>query len=120
MRKDIYDGDAPSWRWTNREPTLKLLLTTTKDLRFSSDFAIWNDGFLVTGPLEISFLVNGRPLDTVRYTTSGAKHFEKPVSPNWLSIDSETLIAMSVDKLYVAPRDGTHFGVILVRMGFIQ
>jgi hypothetical protein len=33
-------------------------------------------------------------------------------------VDADTTIGMSVDKLYVAPRDGVKFGVILLRMGF--
>jgi len=66
------------------------------------------------------FLVNGKLLDKIRYETPGTKHFEKAVPPDWLSADADTTIGMSVDKLYVAPKDGVRFGVILVRMGFKQ
>ena len=48
--------------------------------------------------------MNGRPLDKVRYTRPGVKHFEKPVPSDWLSADAETTVAMSVDKLYIAPQ----------------
>jgi hypothetical protein len=117
--KDIYGANGgTSWRWTKQEPTVKLLLLSTENLKFSADFALWDDSFKITGPLEISFLVNGRELDKMRYDSPGVKHFEKPVSPDWLSVDGDTTIAMSVDKLYVAPRDGAQFGVILTRMGF--
>jgi hypothetical protein len=62
--------------------------------------------------------VNGRPLDKIRYATPGLKQFEKPVPPDWLAADADTTLAMSVDKLYVAPKDGVKFGVILQRIGF--
>jgi hypothetical protein len=118
--KDIYGAANPSWRWTSQNPTVKLLLFSTENLKFNADFAIWDDGFKTTGPLEIAYLVNGKLLDTVRYTTSGVKHFEKPVPSDWLSVDADTAVGMSINKLYVAPRDGVKFGVILTRLGFKQ
>ena len=115
--KDIYGGTGIPWRWTKKEPTVRVPLLSTENLKFSTDFAIWNDGFKVTGPIEISFLVNGKLLDKVRYTTPGDKHFEKPVHSDWLAGKSEASVALSVDKLYTAPRDGAQFGVILTRVG---
>jgi hypothetical protein len=118
--KDIYPANNPSWRWTSQNPSVQLLVLSTENLRFIADFAIWDDGFKTTGPLEIAYLVNGKVLERVRYTTPGVKHFEAPVSPDWVAVDSDTSIGMSVDKVYVAPKDGVKFGVILVRIGFKQ
>ncbi len=118
--KDIYGQANPAWRWTSQNPTVRLLLLSTDGLTFHADFAIWEDSFKITGPLEITYLVNGRLLDKVRYDTPGLKHFDKPVPSDWLAVDSDTVVGMSVDKLYVSPRDHGKFGVILVRMGFKQ
>jgi hypothetical protein len=115
--KDIYDRSDPSWRWTSQNPTVQMLVLSTEKLKFHADFAIWDDSFKVTGPVEITFLVNDRPLDKVRYTTPGVKQFEKPVPFDWLSADAPTTAGLSIDKIYVAPMDGKKFGVILVRMG---
>jgi hypothetical protein len=115
--KDIYGPSDAPWRWSAQNPTVQMLVISTDNLKFQADFAIWDDSFKVTGPLEVAFLVNGRLLDKVRYATPGGKHFEKPVPPDWLSVDADTTLALSVDKLYVAPTDGKKFGVILVRMG---
>jgi len=116
--KDIYGpfGDAP-WRWSKQNPTVKVLVLSNENIKFSTDFAIWDDGFKSTGPLEISFLVNGKLLDKIRYTTPGDKHFEKLVPADWLGINTEATVALWVDKLYIAPRDKTQFGVILSRIG---
>jgi len=116
--KDIYGPSDPSWRWTAQNPTIHMLLLSTENLRFVADFAVWNDGFKSTGPLEISYVVNDKLLDKVRYAAPGVKHFEKAVPPDWLSVNSETTLAMSIDKVYIAPKDHDPFGVILVRMGF--
>jgi len=117
IAKDIYGGTGIPWRWTKKEPTVHIPLLTTDNLKFSTDFAIWDDSFKVTGPIEISFLVNGKLLDKVRYATPGDKHFEKPVPADWLAGNSEASVALSVDKVYTAPRDGTKYGVILTRVG---
>ncbi len=118
--KDIYGASDPAWRWTAQNPMVQLLVLSTENLKFIADYAIWDDGFKVTGPLEISYQVNGNLLDKIRYTTPGVKHFEKPVPADWLSADAPTTLAMFIDKLYVAPRDGAKFGVILVRLGLKQ
>jgi len=115
--KDIYGGSGIPWRWTKQEPTVRVPLLSTENLKFSTDFALWDDGFKVTGPLEISFLVNGKLLDKVRYDTPGDKHFEKPVPADWLAGNNEATVALSIDKLYTAPKDGAKFGVILTRLG---
>ena len=118
--KDIYNpGNAP-WRWTNQNPTVRTLAVSTGNLKFRADFAIWNDSFKVTGPVEIAFLVNGHPLDKIRYTSPGDKHFEKPLPDDWVGADTETTLALFVDKLYTSPTDGNKFGVILVRMGLAE
>jgi hypothetical protein len=117
ITKDIYRGTGISWRWTKKEPTVRIPLLSTKNLKFSADFALWQDSFRVTGPLKISFLVNGKLLDRVGYTTPGDKHFEKPVPVEWLTGGNEATVALSVDKVYTAPKDGAKFGVILTRLG---
>lgn len=115
--KDIYPGTGTSWRWTKKDPTVRVPVLPIEDLKFNTDFTLWNDSFKITGPLEISFLVNGKLLDKARYSTSGDKHFEKLVPRAWLEGRVEATVGLSVDKLYTAPNDGAKFGVILTRLG---
>jgi hypothetical protein len=115
--RDIYGASNPSWRWAGQNPTVRMLLLRTDNLKYLADFAIWDEGFKTTGPLEITYLVNNQVLEKVRYATPGEKHYEKAVPADWLSVGSETTLAMSVDKVYVAPQNGMKFGVILVRLG---
>jgi len=114
--KDIYAGGMP-WRWTRNEPTVRVPLLSTENLKFSVDFTLWDETFKVTGPVEISFLVNGELLDKVLYATSGSKHFEKPVPADWLRGNEEATLALSIGKVYVSYRDASKFGVILTRLG---
>jgi hypothetical protein len=115
--KDIYPGTGNPWRWTKQQPTVNLLVFSTDKVKFSADFALWDESFKTTGPLEISFLVNGKLLDKIRYTTPGDKHFEKSVPADWLAANTEATVGLSVDKLYIAPQSGDEYGVILARLG---
>lgn len=118
--KDIYEPFGSSWRWTAKQPTVKVLVYATDNVKLSADLTIWTEGLQQTGPVELSFLVNGHQLDKVKYETAGYKHFEKAVPAEWLSADTESIISLDVDKLYVSPRDGKKFGVILSRIGFLR
>jgi hypothetical protein len=118
--KDIYEPFGSPWRWTGKQPTVKVLVYATDNVKLSADFAIWDDGFKQTGPLELSFSANGHLLDKVKYATPGYKHFEKLVPVEWLSADTESTISVDVDKLYVSPQDGAKFGFILTRIGFLR
>ena len=120
IAKDIYNPGSAPWRWSGQNPTVRTLAVSAENIKFRVDFAIWADSFKITGPLEITFLVNGRPLDKIRYTSSGDKHFEEPVPADWLTADAENTLALNVDKLYVSPTDRNKFGVILVRMGLTR
>jgi len=117
--KDIEPGSTGDlWRWTKQNPSLKILATTTQNLKLNVDFTLWDVAFRQTGPVELTFLVNGRTLDKIRYATPGQKHFEKPIPPEWLTTDVESIVSVAIDKLYVAPQDGEKFGFILSRVGF--
>ena len=118
--KDINEAGNVPWRWSGKRPTVKVLVYATDNVRASVDFAIWDEGFKQTGPLELSFFVNNRRLDKVSYATPGYKHFEKAVPADWLSAATESTVSIDVDKLYVAPKDGAEFGVILTRIGFLR
>jgi hypothetical protein len=70
--------------------------------------------------VELSFFVNQRLLDKVRYTTPGYKHFQKLVPPDWLTTDVESTVSITIDKMFVGPEDGLRFGFILSSVGFVQ
>lgn len=115
--KDIIDS-PDSWHWTGKHPTLRELLLTTTDLKFSADFSLWDGAMKQTGPVTVAFFVGDRLLDRAHYDTPGAKHFEKAVPAEWLQTATDTFISAEIDKLYVAPQDGAKFGFVLTKMGF--
>jgi hypothetical protein len=106
------------WRWTEANPAVWVMLERVDRLRFTADFAIWDEGFKQTGPVTVKFLVNGHVVGMERYTAPGVKHFEAAVPDGWVSPLKRATAAMAIDKVYVSPADQKRFGVILVRIGF--
>jgi len=119
--KDIYPPQpGVPWRWTGLQPTVRILAVRTENLKLLADFSLWPTAFKQTGPLVFTFEVNGHALDKVRYTSPGDKRFQKPIPPDWLMTDVESIVSIHIDKLYTAPDDGKKFGFILSRIGFVD
>jgi hypothetical protein len=112
--------EATSWRWTHQKPALRFFLDTTENQKFVMDFTISDVTFKQTGPVTITFLINDKLLDTIRYDRPGSKHFEKQVPAEWLQTGTPVTVAAEVDKSYIAPEDGAKLGFILTSAGFIR
>jgi hypothetical protein len=130
---DMDDGDAPkhfvrdissalvaNWRWTGQHPAVRVLLPSNKDLFYTIDFTIPEISFRQTGPVTVSFYVNGHFLDRVHCTSPGTEHFEKPVPESWVQPNQDATAEAEIDKMYVSPKDGKRSGFVLTRIGFEQ
>lgn len=106
-----------SWRWTGRTPGVRVHVSRPENLRLVAEFAISEVTFKETGPITITFLVNGKPVDRVRYDQPGQKVFEKPVPADWMPAGQESVVALELDKAWVSKKDGAELGVILSRLG---
>ena len=115
--KDIDPFVHVNWVLTRQQPTLNILAISAENMKLLVDFTLLDDGFRQTGPVELTFQVNGKILDKVRYTTSGRKRFEKDIPSNWLIAEKENTVAIGIDKQFTA-EDGTKYGFILSRAGF--
>ena len=112
--------EANSWRWTGQRPALRFVLEEVEELKLAMDFAVAGVTFEQTGPVTISFFVNGNLLDKVRYSSYGEKHFEKAVDASWLEAGEDTVVAAEIHPVWISPKDGTKLGIILVQVGFVE
>jgi hypothetical protein len=112
--------EGTGWRWTNEHPRLSFRLPRTKGWKFRMDFAFPAPNFQDTGPVTVSFLVNGRLLDKVRYTQPGDQHFEKAVPASWLRAGEENVAGADIDPPWIAPRDNVRLGIVLHAAGFVE
>jgi hypothetical protein len=119
--RDIQDSlEGSGWRWAHDRPELRFMLDKTAGLSYSMDFSFPENNFKQTGPVTVTFFVNGRQLDRVRYTTPGDKHFQKAVPAGWLRTGEYTLCRAEVDPPWVAPSDKAWLGFVLLRAGFVE
>lgn len=118
--QDLPSSEPSPWKWTGQKPTIKVVPRTNQGLRYVIDFSIAEATLKDTGPVTLTFLVNDHALESVRYTAPGDYHYEKAVPPGWVEPQKDTLLAASINKVWIAPADGAKLGFILTRIGLTQ
>jgi hypothetical protein len=119
--QDVSKGPSDAaWRWTGQNPVVKLEILGASGFKYHADFTLADVTFRETGPVSITFFVNGHELGTVRYDTSGSKVFEAPVPPSWLHPGAENTLSALIDKVYISKQDGAKLGFILSRIGLVH
>ncbi len=120
--KDIAKGGAEGgvWRWTQKRPTVRVVLRSTDNQKLVADYTIPDVTFAQTGPVTLDFYVNDQKLDSVEVKKAGQQHFEKPVPAEWLKAGADNLVAIEINKMYVSPQDQSTLGFILARLGLSQ
>jgi hypothetical protein len=117
VARDVRDLlEAGAWRWTSRRPELRIYLDDIRGLKFTADFTVPESGLRRTGPVTISFFINGQLLDRVKYGQPGNQHFEKPAPESWLRARWLNFVAMEPDKTWSDAK--FTYGFILTRAGF--
>ena len=118
--RDIAKGPAESWRWSGQNPTVRLHLVYADGLKYHLDFAIADDTFKVTGPVTLTFQVNGKPLASQRFDTPGHRVWEAPVPPGLLTSGDDNTLGVMVDKVWASPGDGSRLGIIILNIGLVN
>lgn len=117
--RDVNKGEQGAWRWTGADPELRFTLASPTNRTLIVEFAIHDRTFRETGPVTISFYVNGKLAGQEHYTTHGDKSFEKLIPAEWLLAQRETRVRLVIDKPWTSP-DGETLGVLLKRIGFVE
>ena len=112
---EIFEPLAANWRWTGKNPTIRLEAPPNLQRAYRIEFAIPEQDLRVTGPVTLTFVVNGHVLDRKQYTAAGAYVFEEQVPPEWIATGEATLGA-EIDKVMPAP-SGPPLGFLIVSIG---
>ncbi len=120
LLRDVAGLEGNWFRWTGENPELQFVVRPAAAHSLSAEFTINDTVFRQTGPQTVSFYVNGKLLDSTRYTSPGEKVFRKPVPAGWLEPGRITRVGMRIEPPYVAPADGVKLGVVLVTVGFLE
>ena len=112
---DIIEPLAANWRWTGKRPTIRLNAPEHAQRKYRIEFVIPQQSFDVTGPVTLTFLVDGHTLDRKRYAAAGSYVFEKNVPPEWIS-GGEVTLGAEIDKVN-AVKNGPTYGFLLIAIG---
>lgn len=115
----ILSGVRPEgrWGWTARRAALRFRIPDGRPYNFSANLYIAAQTLPATGPVAISFSIDGRRLGILRADEAREYTFEKPVPAGWLRPDATVVVAMEADKAWTAP-DGVEYAFLLVGAGF--
>jgi hypothetical protein len=107
------------WRWTYDRPELRIWLKQAANLRVAMDFGIVAETFKTTGPVTVTLFVNGKAAVSKKYKVAGDYHLEAPVPAGWITVPGFATVAAEARPIWIAPRDGQHLGIVIVRAGFL-
>ena len=116
--RDVGELENNHFRWTGQKPAFRFFLRSRKGLEFTMDFSFSGETMKQTGPVTVTWVVNGHELARETYATPGEKHFEKPVPPDWIGGNGDAIVSAELDKVYIAEADKAKLGVTVLRAGF--
>ena len=108
------------WRWAFEHPVLRFLVPETGHLHFTLDFSLPERTFRETGPVTLTFTINGKLFDRARFDIPGQLHYSHPVAPEFLKPRGENRVAIDPNPVWVSKADGGKLGFILSRAGFAE
>jgi hypothetical protein len=112
---DISDPLAGNWRWTGKRPMVQLGVPADANVKYHIEFAIPQETFRSTGPVTLTFLVNGRALDARHYEAAGSYEFEKDVPSEWILRGADVRLGAEIDK--ILSLNGRTYGFLLIAVG---
>ena len=118
--KGVATEGPGTWRWVYDHPVLRFFVPDVPRLKFAMDFAIPERTLRETGPVTLTFTINGKLLDRLRCEKAGEQHYAHDVPPGMLRAGAINLVAIDPDPVWVSKADGGRLGFILSRAGFTE
>lgn len=107
-------------RWAFLHPELRLIVADARNLKFAVEFAIPAVTFRVTGPVTVSFAVNGRQLATMRCDHAGDYRLQRAVPEGLVEARKAIRVNFEANPRWVSPEDGAQLSFLLRSAGFTQ
>jgi hypothetical protein len=108
------------WRWAYEHPVLRFLVPEMHHPKFTMDFSLPERTFRVTGPVTLSLTLNGKFVEAARIQQAGQQSYTFDLPADAIRKDEVNLVSIVPDKVWVSPDDGTKYGYILHRAGFVE
>ena len=114
------DTEGTGYRWAFAHPVFRFLVPRMDHPKFVMDFALPERTFRTTGPVDLTFSVNGKFFDRMTCRLPGQLHYEHEVPTDLLRWDAINLVAIDPDKVWTSPSDGSKLGFVVSRLGFVE
>jgi len=112
--------EGTGYRWAYAHPVLRFLVPRMDHPRLVMDFALPERMWRITGPVTLTFSLNGRFFDRWVSTAPGQLHYEKEVPAELLHWDALNLLSIEPDKVWASEADGNKLGFVIARVGFVE
>ena len=111
---------AGAERWTSEAPAVRCQLPSPGPWLVAMNFIVAGVTLKATGPITLTFTVDGQEIKRLRCDHGGPYEFRAPL-PTALAATGKVLVLQAtIDKPYIAPQDGSKLGVLVSVMGFVQ
>jgi hypothetical protein len=108
------------WRWAFDHPVLRFWVPDVTRASFTMEYALPERTFRYTGPVTLTLTMNDKFLDKVRGATAGLHRYSAEVPADVLRKNALNLVSIEPDKVWTSKEDGTKYGFILLRAGFVE
>jgi hypothetical protein len=109
-----------TWRWAYEHPVLQFWGPDMPRVQFFMDFSIPERTFRVTGPVTLTFSLNGKVFDHLLCAQPGQQHYSHEAPAGLLLKNAMNVVSIQPDKFWVSKEDGTKHGFVLARAGFSE
>jgi hypothetical protein len=106
------------WRWAFTHPELRFRLKSAEGTHFVGEIAIPDITFRVTGPVRITYFIDGRMLGSIRCDRSGKFDIDQAVPAGWVEGNRYVHVTFETDRRWVSPDDGAELSFQLLQAGF--
>jgi hypothetical protein len=114
-------GLAPGvYRWAFLHPELRFLVAHPEGMSFRAELAVPEVTFRVTGPVTVTYALDGKVLGSIRCDHAGKYEVRKPVPAGWVEPYQYVHVTFETDHRWVSPEDGAQLSFLLFNVGFTQ
>ncbi|MEO8597349.1 MAG: hypothetical protein ABI759_28785 [Candidatus Solibacter sp.] len=107
-------------RWAFVYPELRFRVNDASHLTFTAEFAVPAVTFKTTGPVNVTYAVNGTILGTLRCVRAGDYEIHQPVPAGLVEAGKFIRVTFEATPRWVSPDDGAQLSFLLRSAGFIH
>jgi hypothetical protein len=117
--KGFREKNDGAWRWALEHPVMRFYLPALAQAKFTMAFVLPEQTFRLTGPVTLTFSINGQVLDRARYQKPGEQQYAHEVPAEFLKPQAINIVAVEPDRV-AAPHPGEILSFMLIRAGFSE